>query len=232
MFTIRKAGDRGTTQFGGWLDSRHSFSFGDYRDPAHTHYRTLRVINDDRIAPGGGFPTHPHRDMEILSFVVAGELAHRDSLGTGSTIGPGEWQKMTAGTGVTHSEFNPSATVPTHLLQIWIVPDRRGLPPAYEQKLFPAGEKRGRWCRVASPDGRDGSLTLRQDASLHNALVEPGHELHYAAAPGRGLWLHVATGAVDANGHRLEAGDAAAIEGEPLTVRGIATGEVLLFDLA
>jgi quercetin 2,3-dioxygenase len=232
MIRIRKAGDRGVTQFGGWLDSRHTFSFGDYRDPEHHHYRSLRVINDDRVAPGGGFPTHPHRDMEILTCVLQGELAHKDSMGHGSSIMPGEWQKMTAGTGVTHSEYNPSAHHSVHLLQIWIMPDRKGLPPAYEQKSFPAAEKAGKWCTVASPDGRAGSLTLRQDAVLSAAVLQPGEMLHYEPAPGRGLWLHAATGAFELNGQRLEAGDAAAIEGETLNLRGIATGEVLLFDLA
>jgi redox-sensitive bicupin YhaK (pirin superfamily) len=232
MLTIRRAADRGVTRTD-WLDSRHTFSFGDYFDPAHHHYRALRVINDDRVAPGAGFGTHPHRDMEILTCVLSGELAHRDSMGHGEVIRPGEWQKMTAGTGIRHSEFNPSATDPVHLLQIWIVPDTKGLTPGYEQKAFPADQKRGRWRVVASPDGRDGSIRVNQDVVLSATVLQPGEAVGYDLAPGRGAWLHVATGAVTVNGQPLSAGDAAAIEGEPrVEVVGTEDGEVLLFDLA
>jgi redox-sensitive bicupin YhaK (pirin superfamily) len=232
MLTIRKAADRGVTRTD-WLDSRHTFSFGDYFDPAHHHYRALRVINDDRVAPGAGFGMHPHRDMEILTYMLRGQLAHRDSMGHGEVIRPGEWQKMTAGTGIRHSEFNPSDTDPVHLLQIWIVPDTKGLTPAYEQKAFPAAEKRGRWRVVASPDRRDGSIGVNQDVVVSAAVLKPGEAVGYDLAAGRGAWLHVATGAVTVNGRPLSAGDAAAVEGEPrVEVVGTEEGEVLLFDLA
>jgi redox-sensitive bicupin YhaK (pirin superfamily) len=229
MFTIRKADDRGRTQIG-WLNARHTFSFGDYYDPAHHHYRTLRVINDDRVSGGGGFPTHPHRDMEILTHILNGQLEHQDSMGNGSVIRTGEWQYMSAGTGVAHSEFNPSATDTVHLLQIWLVPDKKGYAPRYEQKGFDAAS--GKWQLVASPDGRDGSIGVRQDVLLNTANVNAGDRLSYQAATGRGVWLHVATGAVTVNGQQLKAGDAAAIEGEGIEVIGVEKGEVLLFDLA
>jgi hypothetical protein len=229
MFTIRRAEERGRTQIG-WLNARHTFSFGDYFDPAHHHYRALRVINDDRVAGGGGFPTHPHRDMEILTHILSGELAHQDSMGNGSTIRAGEWQYMSAGAGVTHSEFNPSKTDVVHLLQIWLIPDKKGYTPRYEQKAFDAVA--GKWQLVASPDGRDGSIGVRQDVTLRTANVNPSDRLSYELAQGRGAWLHVATGAVRVNGHNLTAGDAAAIEGEPIEVVGVEPGEVLLFDLA
>jgi quercetin 2,3-dioxygenase len=227
MLTIRRADDRGTTAIG-WLNSRHTFSFGDYIDPKHHHYRTLRVINDDFVAGGGGFPMHPHRDMEILTYVMSGRLEHRDSMGNGTIIGPGEWQKMSAGTGIRHSEFNPSETETVHLLQIWIVPDRKGLTPEYDQKLFTAEEKTNRWKTIASPDGRDGSIRVHQDAVLSAAVLD-GATLTYPLANGRGAWLHVAKGTVTVNGENLNEGDAAAVEGEPIQVKG--NGEVLLFDL-
>ena len=230
MFTIRRGTDRGVTNFG-WLDSRHTFSFGDYYDPAHHNYRTLRVINDDRIAAGGGFPSHPHRDMEILTCLLSGELEHKDSMGTGEVIHPGEWQRMTAGRGVVHSEFNPSQVNPSHLLQIWIVPERKGLEPGYEQKSLPSGD--GVWRTVASRDGRDGSLTIHQDAVLSSARIGKDQSLDYSLPAGRGAWLHVAKGKVDVNGHEVGEGDAAAIEGEPrFTVKGRDGGDVILFDLA
>jgi quercetin 2,3-dioxygenase len=229
MFTIRKGTDRGQTDIG-WLKSWHSFSFGDYFDPANHHYRSLRVINDDYVAGGGGFPTHPHRDMEILTWVLSGELAHKDSMGNGSSIRAGEWQYMSAGTGVAHSEFNSSETVPVHLLQIWIVPDKKGYTPRYGQKSF-ADAPVGQWTLTVSPDGADGSLAVRQDVRLNTAKVEPGTKLSYDPKPGRGVWLHVATGAADVNGRRLVAGDAVAVEGEKIDVTGVQTGEVLLFDL-
>lgn len=232
MLTIRKSGDRGRTQIG-WLDARHSFSFGDYHDPRHTQFRALRVLNDDRVAPGQGFGTHPHRDMEIATYVLSGELAHKDSLGNGETIHAGEWQAMTAGTGVLHSEFNPSGTDPVHLLQMWLLPERRGLTPGYAQKAFPEGERLGRWRVALSPDGRDGSLSIHQDAVVSQATVRPGDRLGYELATGRGAYLHVATGAVTVNGLSLAAGDAVAVEDEPtLTVEGVEPGEVILFDLS
>ena len=229
MLTLRPAAQRGTTNFG-WLDSRHSFSFGDYYDPAYHHFRALRVINDDRIAAGGGFPTHPHRDMEILTFVLSGAIAHRDSMGTVGTVNAGEWQYMSAGTGVAHSEFNPSATDPTHLLQIWLVPDKKGYAPRYAQKSF-ADAPHGAWVPVATPDGRDGSMAIRQDAVLSTAKLRPGDEVSYAFAPGRGGWLHLATDTATVNGLSLTAGDGLAITDEA-TVTVTGDGEVLLFDLA
>jgi redox-sensitive bicupin YhaK (pirin superfamily) len=232
MFAIRKAADRGVTR-AGWLDSRHTFSFGDYYDPANTHYRVLRVINDDRVAPGGGFPTHPHRDMEILTCVLSGALEHRDSLGHGEVIRPGEWQAMTAGTGIRHSEFNPSDAEPVHLLQIWLLPDRRGHTPGYQQKPFPDGERAGTWRLVASPDGADGSLVIDQDARLFATKLAAGDAVRHALKPGRGAYLHVATGGVRVNGHALAGGDGVAVEDEGvIEVTADPGGDVLLFDLA
>ena len=229
MLTLRPAADRGTTNFG-WLDSRHTFSFGDYYDPDHTHFRALRVINDDRIAGGGGFPTHPHRDMEILTFVLSGAIQHRDSMGTGSVVKAGEWQSMSAGTGVAHSEFNPSKTEPMHLLQIWIVPDKKGYAPRYAQQSF-ADAPHGMWTTVATPDGRDGSMAIRQDVVLSTAKLRPGDEVRYAFAPGRAGWLHLATGTATVNGLSLTAGDGLAITAEAtITVTG--DGEAILFDMA
>ncbi len=227
MLAIRRADDRGLTNID-WLHSRHTFSFGDYVDPAHHHYRSLRVINDDVIGAGGGFPTHPHRDMEILTYVMSGQLQHRDSMGNGTVIGPGEWQKMSAGTGIRHSEFNPSETEPVHLLQIWIQPNRKNLTPEYDQKLFPDEAKRNRWTTIASPDGRDGSIRVHQDAVLSAAILD-GSTLNYPLADGRGAWLHVAKGTITVNGNALKEGDAAAVEGESIVVNG--NGKVLLFDL-
>jgi hypothetical protein len=229
MLTIRRAGERGVTRLG-WLDSRHTFSFGDYLDPRHTQFRGLRVINDDRVAPGRGFGTHPHRDMEIATYVLSGELAHTDSLGHTRTLKPGEWQAMTAGTGVRHSEFNPSHTDPVHFLQVWLLPRAKGLPPAYDQKAFPVAERLGRWRSALSPDGRDGSLVINTDAVVSQATVRPGDRLGYEFAHGRAGWLHVATGSASVNGLALEAGDGLAIDGEPLVVTG--DGEMILFDLA
>jgi redox-sensitive bicupin YhaK (pirin superfamily) len=229
MLTIRKANERGLTRIE-WLNSRHTFSFGDYHDPAHHNFRALRVINDDRINGGGGFGPHPHRDMEILTYVLSGALRHQDSMGNGSVIRPGEWQKMSAGTGIVHAEFNDSDDVPVHLLQIWIMPDAKGLPPTYDQRMFPDAEKLGRWRVAASRDGRDGSIVVHQDVTLSVAKLRPGDRLEYELAPGRGAWLHVATGSATVNGVQLEAGDAVAIEDEPrIEVSG--EGEVLLVDL-
>jgi redox-sensitive bicupin YhaK (pirin superfamily) len=231
MFTIRKGTERGVTRID-WLDSRHTFSFGDYNDPKNHQYRVLRVINDDRIAPGGGFGTHPHRDMEILTYVLSGQLEHQDSMGNGEVIHAGEWQAMHAGTGIQHSEFNPSRTEATHLLQIWLFPDRRGHTPGYQQKQFPEAGREGQWQLAASQDGAEGSLVVHQDVKLSVAKLAAGQSLKYALVPDRGAFLHVATGSVSVNGHKLVAGDAIAADDETLLeVTGIKPGEVLLFDV-
>jgi len=231
MITVRHRQERGQTLLD-WLDSRHTFSFGDYYDTAHMGFGSLRVINDDRVAPGAGFGRHPHRDMEILTYVLAGSLEHRDSLGTGSVIRPGDVQRMTAGTGILHSEYNHSPAEPVHLLQIWILPEQRGLPPGYEQRNFPESERRGRLRLVASRDGREGTIRVRRDVDLYAALLGPGDVVAHALRPGRRAWVQVATGAVTLNGQPLQAGDGAAVEDEAalrLTAEGPA--EVLLFDL-
>jgi redox-sensitive bicupin YhaK (pirin superfamily) len=232
VIQYRPAGERGRTRLG-WLDSRHTFSFGDYWDRRHMGYRSLRVVNDDRVAPGAGFGTHPHRDMEIFTYVLDGELEHRDSLGTGSVIRPGEVQRMSAGTGILHSEYNPSRDRPVHFLQIWIEPSDRGLRPEYEQKAFPEAERRGRLRLVASPDGRDGSVTVHQDADVYAAVLGPGDRVGHPLRPGRGAWVHVARGAAVLNDRPLGTGDGAAVEGEAaLELSGAEEGaEVLLFDL-
>ncbi len=231
MLTIRKSADRGHVRHG-WLDTFHTFSFGDYSDPDHHHFRALCVINDDRIAAGQGFGTHPHRDMEIFTTMLAGHLQHRDSMGNGSVIGPGEWQMMSAGTGVQHSEFNPSPTVAAHLLQIWIVPDKKGYPPRYDQKSF-ADKPSGAWTLIASPDGTNGSLGVRQDVRILAAKVLPNEKLTHAFEAGRAGWLHVATGSVTVGGQRLDAGDAVAVEDQTsVDVVGVADAELVLFDLA
>src|SRR6185369_15099383 len=215
-----------------WLDSRHSFSFNDYFDPENTSFRSLRVINDDKVAPGAGFGTHPHRDMEIITYVVSGALEHRDSLGTGEVLRPGEVQRMTAGTGIRHSEFNPSPTEPVHLLQIWLMPERRGLTPGYEQTAFPEAERRGKWRLVASHDGRQESVTIHQDADVYATLLEPGESAAHELRPGRHAWLQVARGAVTLNAKPLAKGDGAAISNEStLTMTATQPSELLLFDL-
>jgi hypothetical protein len=233
MIRVRRACDRGHFDFG-WLDTSHTFSFGDYQDPKHMGFRALRVINEDRVQPGKGFPTHGHRDMEIVTVVVAGALEHKDSLGTGSVIRPGEVQRMSAGTGVTHSEYNASRTEPVHFMQIWILPARPGLPPGYEQKRFPAAERAERLRLVASPDGRDGSVTVHQDASLYVADLGAGVRLEHPLARGRHGWVQVVGGAVYANDQALDAGDGAAVSDESrLTIVGREEGsQVLVFDLA
>ena len=231
MLTIRKGTDRGTTTFGDWLDSRHTFSFGEYQDHAHHQFRALRVINDDRVAPGGGFPTHPHRDMEILTCVLSGRLEHRDSMGNGEVIHAGEWQAMTAGTGITHSEFNPSAAEPVHLLQIWLFPDKRGHTPGYQQKLFTDADKSGKWALVASPEGEAGSLVVHQDARVYQTKLATGQTVRHELKAGRAAFVHVATGSATVNGTKLLAGDAVAVENEEEVVAS-GDGEVLLFDLA
>ncbi len=231
MITVRAAGERGHADHG-WLDTWHTFSFADYHDPAHMGFRALRVINEDRVQPGEGFPTHGHRDMEIVTWVLEGALQHRDSLGTGSVIRPGEAQKMSAGTGVTHSEFNASDTAPVHLLQIWLLPRRRGLPPRYEQKAFPERERRGVLRLIGSDDGREGSVTIEQDVRLYATLLDTGQRVRHALPPGRHAWAQVARGGVTLNGVDLTAGDGAAIADEAdLTLAATAPAEVLLFDL-
>jgi redox-sensitive bicupin YhaK (pirin superfamily) len=231
MIAIRPAAERGRTRLD-WLDSWHSFSFGDYYDPGHNQFRSLRVLNDDKVAPGTGFGMHPHRDFEIVTYVVSGALEHKDSLGTGSIVRPGEVQRMTAGTGVLHSEFNPSETEPLHLLQIWLTPERRGLTPSYEQKAFSEADRRGRWKLVASHDGREGSVTIRQDAELYATILEPGESSTHAFRNGRHAWLQVARGAVTLNGRPLKEGDGVAVSEETaLTATATQPAEVLLFDL-
>ncbi len=226
MIRIRKAEERGHFDHG-WLDTYHTFSFADYYDPEFMGFRALRVINEDRVEPGRGFGTHSHRDMEIITYVLDGELEHRDNMGTGSVIRPGEVQRMSAGTGVLHSEVNPSRSNPVHLLQIWILPDRRGIKPEYEQKTFP---NNGKLRLVASPDGAEGSLKIHQDAKLFAGNVSD--PIQYDLQPGRYGWLQVARGIVEANGQKLSAGDGAAIEDErTLSLRGH-NAEVLLFDLS
>jgi quercetin 2,3-dioxygenase len=231
MITLRKAQDRGHADHG-WLDSHHTFSFADYHDPRHMGFGALRVINDDRVAPGQGFGTHGHRDMEIVSYVLDGALEHKDSMGTGSVIRPGDVQRMSAGTGVRHSEFNGSREEPVHFLQLWIVPEKQGLPPGYEQKHFSEAQKRGRLRTIASRDGRDGSVTIFQDASIHAGLFAKGESARHPLGPGRSAWVHVARGEVEVNGHLLSEGDGAALTGEKaVELAGTKGGEVLVFDL-
>jgi len=231
MITLRRAHERGHAQHG-WLESYHTFSFADYYDPRHLGFRTLRVINEDRVHPGKGFGTHPHRDMEIISYVLEGALAHQDSLGTGSVIRPGEVQRMSAGTGVTHSEFNPSQTELVHFLQIWILPERAGLPPSYEQRAFPAEEKQGKLRLVASRDGREGSVTIHQAVDLYTSVLAPCEAVTHRLTPGRHAWVQVARGTVTLNDTALSAGDGAAVSKEALlTVTTKDQAEVLLFDL-
>jgi redox-sensitive bicupin YhaK (pirin superfamily) len=232
MFGTRKSEDRGSADHG-WLRSRHTFSFSHYQDPQWVGFRALRVINDDHVAPGKGFGTHPHRDMEIISYVLEGALEHRDSMGTGSIIRPGEVQRMSAGTGVTHSEYNHSKSEEVHFLQIWIVPETRGIEPGYEQKDFPAQDKQDRLRLVASRDGRDGSVTIHQDANLYATLITPGATVTYERPDGRHVWLHVARGSVSVGEHSLRAGDAVYTGDEPIIrMSGDEPAEVLLFDLA
>jgi len=232
MLTLRKAADRGHAHHG-WLESHHTFSFADYHDRAHMGWGALRVINDDTVQPGRGFPTHGHRDMEIISYVLAGELEHKDSMGTGSVIRPGDVQVMSAGTGVQHSEFNPSREKPVHFLQIWIVPKFTGAPARYQQKFFDAAEKRGRVRLIVSQDGRAGSLEIGQDANLYAALLDGAERIEHEIAPARRAYVHVARGAVKLNGQKLDAGDGAKIEDERTLALAEGRGaEVLLFDLA
>ena len=232
MMTIRPANERGHANHG-WLDSHHTFSFADYYDAAHSGFRSLRVINDDRVAPGQGFGTHGHRDMEIISYVLEGSLEHKDSMGTGSVIRPGDVQRMSAGTGVRHSEFNGSKTEPVHFLQIWIIPEKAGIAPSYEEKKFPSADRQGRLRLVASPDGREGSITVHARANVYAGLFAAGEAASVDLAEGRHAWVHVARGRVRVNGKELGEGDGAAISGERgVRVEGVADGEVLVFDLA
>ena len=230
--TLRRAEERGAASLG-WLDSKHTFSFGHYFDPRHLGFGPLRVINEDRVAPGGGFPTHPHSDMEIISYVLDGALEHRDSIGTGSVIRPGDIQRMSAGTGVRHSEYNASKDRPVHFLQIWIVPERDGLEPSYEQKTFSDDDKRGRLRLVGSRDGRAGSITIHQDVDLYATLLGPAETVNHDVAAGRGAWVQVVRGSIRANEEVLAAGDGASIVAPgQLSLVGAEEGsEILLFDL-
>lgn len=232
MITLRKADARGHANHG-WLESWHSFSFAGYYDPAHMHFGTLRVINEDIVQPGAGFDPHSHRDMEIITYILSGRLRHRDSMGHGEDIRAGEMQLMRAGSGVEHSEFNPSSAEPVHLLQIWIMPDEQGLAPGYWQKTFPDEAKRGRWRLLASPDAADGSLRIHQDARLSAALLDGAGALDYPIPAGRRAYLHVTRGSLQANGHELVAGDALMyVDEERVSLAAGKVAEVLLFDLA
>lgn len=230
MRQLRRAGERGGADHG-WLDTRHSFSFADYHDRRHMGFRSIRVINEDVVAPGTGFGMHPHRDMEIVTHVLSGRLQHRDSMGNGAVIEPGELQRITAGTGMLHSEVNPDPREPVHLYQIWLLPAERGLTPSWEQKRFDFVS--GGWTLVASPDGADGSLTIRQDARLLIGRFARGDELRLDLAPGRHAWVQVTRGEAEVDGTTLSAGDGLAVsEEQAIVVRGLGDGEVLLFDLA
>jgi redox-sensitive bicupin YhaK (pirin superfamily) len=233
MIALRPANERGHADHG-WLDSFHTFSFADYYDPAHMGFRALRVINEDRVAPGKGFGTHGHRDMEIVSYVLEGALAHKDSMGTGSVIRPGDVQRMSAGTGVMHSEMNGSQTEGVHFLQIWMLPDKHGIAPGYEQKTFADAEKTSQLRLVASPDGKDGSVTIHSNQQLYAGILGEGVERSHSLPKGRHAWVQVIRGRVRVNDHALEAGDGAALTDEPsVLLRGEAGGgEVLVFDLA
>ncbi len=234
MIAIRPANERGHFDHG-WLDTYHTFSFADYWDPRHMSFGPLRVINEDRVAPAMGFPTHPHRDMEIITYVLEGELSHKDSMGNGSTMRPGEVQRMSAGTGVRHSEFNSSQIDPLHLLQIWIIPSGDGFPPSYEQKEFPLAEKLNRVRLVASPDGADGSVTIHQDARVYASVLEKGKTVEHTLSPKRKAWIQVARGSVRLNDRELKQGDGAGIEKEAvLKITGTSDlpAEILLFDMA
>lgn len=232
MIRVRRSGERGGFDHG-WLRTRHTFAFGDYYDPEHVQFRALRVMNEDWIDPGMGFGTHPHRDMEIVTYVLSGALAHRDSTGGAGVIGAGELQRMTAGTGIRHSEVNASATEPVHLYQIWLHPERPGLTPGYEQRAFPASERRNRFQVVAAPEGADGALTIRQDARVLLGALDAGATASHPIAPGRHAWAQVVSGSVSLNGHALAEGDGAALSDEgAVEVTASEDAEVLLFDLA
>ena len=232
MINIRKSEDRGHFDLG-WLDTYHTFSFDQYYDPAHTHFRSLRVINEDRVQPSNGFPTHSHRDMEILTYILSGKLEHRDSMGNGSVIRPGDVQRMSAGSGVSHSEFNPSVTEAVHLLQIWILPERHGLAPSYEEKHFGDEERRGRLRLIAAPDGREGAVTIHQDVQVYTAILEAGQTVVHSLNENRHAWLQVARGQITLNEIELKQGDGARVDLEnELRIATHDQAEVLLFDLA
>ena len=232
MIEIRRSQERGHANHG-WLDSFHSFSFADYHDPKHMGFGPLRVINEDRVQPGKGFGTHGHRDMEIISYVLEGGLAHRDSMGNGSVIRPGDVQRMSAGTGVHHSEFNASDRDPVHFLQIWIEPSVRGVPPSYEEKKFDEASKQGRLRLIASPDGAEGSVTIHQDAKLYAAVLGAGDAVEFEQAPERRMYVHVVRGEAEVNGQPVAAGDAIKLAREPkVTIKNADNAEILLFDLA
>ena len=232
MIQIRKSTDRGHANHG-WLNTHHTFSFSTYRDPKQMGFRSLRVMNEDWVAPGEGFGTHPHQDMEIVTYVLAGALEHKDSMGNGEVLRPGEFQRMTAGTGITHSEFNPSASEPVHLYQIWLYPSQKGLEPSYEQKRFPESDRQNRLCLVASRESDQGSLLIHQDARIFLARLEPGHEVVHELALGRYAWLQVMRGSVKLNGHELQTSDGASISDETmLSIQSTDDAEFMLFDLA
>ena len=232
MITIRRAADRGHADHG-WLNTHHTFSFSSYRDPNHVHFRRLRVMNEDFVAPGQGFGTHPHENMEIVTYVLEGALEHRDSMGNGEVLRPGEFQRMSAGTGITHSEFNPSPTEPVHLYQIWLFPDREGIAPSYEQKRFDEVERHNRLRLVASPDAADGSLQIHQDARIFLSSLDAGKQVTHGLGAGRHAWLQVLRGKVAVNGQALETSDGAAVSEESaLEIEAKDDAEVMLFDLA
>lgn len=231
MIKIRKARDRGSFNYG-WLDTHHTFSFAGYRDREHTHFRALRVMNEDRVEPGQGFGSHPHNDMEIITYVLSGALEHKDSMGNGEVLRASEFQRMSAGTGITHSEFNPSSTDPVHLYQIWLFPERKGIEPSYEQKYFPDGERHNQLRLVASRDGAEGSLLIPQDARIYLASIDAGRSVAQTISPSRHAWLQVLKGSVILNERELNTGDGAAVsEEESLTIRSSNDAEVMLFDL-
>jgi quercetin 2,3-dioxygenase len=231
MIQVRKAGERGHFDHG-WLQTHHTFSFADYYDPAHVSFRALRVMNEDWVQAGAGFGMHPHRDMEIVTCVLEGALEHKDSLGNGSTMRPGDLQRMSAGTGILHSEFNPSPAEPVHLYQIWLAPEKRGIAPGYEQRRFSEAETQGQLRLVASPDGRQESLTIHQDVAIYRAALQPGQQVAHDLKPGRHGWVQVLRGRVEVNETGLAAGDGAALQDETrLAIRGVEPAEVLVFDL-
>lgn len=232
MIKLRRSSDRGHTKLD-WLDSRHTFSFGDYHDPQHMGFSHLRVINEDRVAPGGGFGTHSHRDMEIITYVLEGALAHKDSTGTSSVIRVGDVQRMSAGTGISHSEYNASQTEPVHFLQIWIIPNETGLKPDYEQRSFELEKNRGKWIPVVAPNGRDGTVKVHQDIEILAAVLSPEQQVSYRLKPGRHAWLQLARGGVSLNGTVLNVGDGAAIGMEEMVeIQALDDAEILLFDVA
>jgi redox-sensitive bicupin YhaK (pirin superfamily) len=232
MMTVRRSDERGHAEHG-WLDSYHTFSFADYYDTEHMNFRALRVLNEDRIAPGQGFGTHPHDNMEILTYVIDGELEHQDSMGHREVIHAGEFQSMTAGTGITHSEYNASANKPVHLVQIWIKPDQRGLTPGYAQRIFPTAEKKNRLRLIAAKNAKDGALKINQDTRVYLAAIEPGASLEHKLESGRHAWIQVLSGTLSINGVTLKAGDGVQLSDEPkVTIQGLEKGEILFFDLA